>query len=992
MKDKITCVLSNRIETLYDHLKSRFLDQQSSLFTPRLIIVPDLFCKSYLQIQLASEGVCLGLEILLPEQAIERMTGKHYSTFADCLSVVSQVALEEIDSSRCHFLAHQLLRQGWHADCMQKMDEKSEKILGSILDQKLVEFPILDEVGPHWHTALFGFSFLSERLHQFFVRAGACYFILSPCMMYWGDVFSDREMKRSVQGKLHVVSQMAFQESSFDRNYLLANCGKAGRKFSELLEESVSSSVDAYVGWQWLLSEPLFEPYVREYAFSETVSTAPLNILSALQASLLLQQAKSDQSISCTSSDKSFQVHTAPTLLREVQLLQSHITTFFASLQKPLTNGQCLVMAPDIEQYRPYIDRVFATSDCSYQIFSDTKGQYPALFTAFMNLLELPSKRWSADAVLELLACRQLQNKWNLSSEDLASAAAYMGLFKFQWGYDGKQRQELLAAEGINCLDAVQESGTFAAFSRAISENWIFADEGVEIDSGQAEGIGKVIAVVSSIKQALEALFSVPTRAFKEWVEALEALYTAYFCGVSDEIEMLFVKAKQQPSLGPISFDLVKEILIACMQELGGRFSAPWSSCIIFTSLGMCHSCPADMVCLIGMNSSSFPRSEETHVPKYGLPVAVEDRYFFIEAVLAARKAFYISYQSFSYEEKVILEPSICVFDCLQALFDICRVDGRKPEEVCVQHHSLDVPLHEKRFSHMPFISLCGEERKPPIATELSLRNLDKVARSPLQLYFQHNFSLHLEPSLPVRSHDMFSVIETSTLYQLRRKAFGLPMKEKEALFERETASLPVAFKQASVDLLKSSVEQLESCAKSIGVSCEKPMKIEFLLQCSKPEEVTERHWRVPAIQGISGTVENVYEAGYLVFAKQSEEQLLKQWPKLLLLCAAIDLFALPVRPQCLFVEDAKVKPLQFRNVEKSLERYVAYARDCSSKPCCLYPEWVVALRKHETAPKDIAIDIDNYLQFFLSRMPEDYILQQWTLWKAQAMELFEDA
>src|SRR5436305_1895543 len=116
-QSKIASVMSNRIEELYIHLEKQLITNWDNPFKRRLVIVPNSYLKAYLQSRLADvEGkVAMGLEILLPRQALERIIDSFtvdlttpFSSYLDLLIVVTQVirkAPREIESLLSH----------WHA-------------------------------------------------------------------------------------------------------------------------------------------------------------------------------------------------------------------------------------------------------------------------------------------------------------------------------------------------------------------------------------------------------------------------------------------------------------------------------------------------------------------------------------------------------------------------------------------------------------------------------------------------------------------------------------------------------------------------------------------------------------------------------------------------------------------------------------------------------------------------------------------------------------
>jgi hypothetical protein len=74
MNDKMTCILSNRIEELFDQLHSRFFKLADDPLVRRLIVVPDFFTASFVRLLLAQkQPVVFGIEFLTSKKARARI-------------------------------------------------------------------------------------------------------------------------------------------------------------------------------------------------------------------------------------------------------------------------------------------------------------------------------------------------------------------------------------------------------------------------------------------------------------------------------------------------------------------------------------------------------------------------------------------------------------------------------------------------------------------------------------------------------------------------------------------------------------------------------------------------------------------------------------------------------------------------------------------------------------------------------------------------------
>ena len=122
-----------------------------------------------------------------------------------------------------------------------------------------------------------------------------------------------------------------------DTNPLLANWGKVGRNFAKLLEDSNALSDEEYVEGS-------------ERTFLASIQRDFLHLRNPRQADY-------------ESSDNSIQVHSAVSLLREVEILYDQICSMMAEEDHPLMPKDVLVLAPDLDLYAPFIQAVFGAHD-----------------------------------------------------------------------------------------------------------------------------------------------------------------------------------------------------------------------------------------------------------------------------------------------------------------------------------------------------------------------------------------------------------------------------------------------------------------------------------------------------------------------------------------------------------------------------------------------------------------------------------------------------
>lgn len=775
---------------------------------------------------------------------------------------------------------------------------------------------------PHtFEIALFGFSALSREQHRFFLeRPGSVvYFILSPCMMFWSDICSDKEVAR-LEKRFFPKSEeeeRAYRLLLKDRSPLLANYGQVGRDFAHLLDESFSHAKEAYLG---------IGLQVRPEALSVRAQEIPAPThLQLLQNNLLLlEEIRKPKEL-----DASLQLHQAPTLFRELDVLKQQIAA-----QKPKSVH---VFAPDIERYRPSIERLFHKEQ--YQIFSKKQDDVPLFF----SLLDQHRTRWSGGSFYDLFTSDQISRKLEYDPADLYPLLEC----NFIWGYDEKQRQVCLADEGLSYQASGSDVGTFISFKQQVINLWTNGELPIEV--GRALGI-----FVDRVEKLFHLFDGWRTKkvAISEWGALFDSLYLEYF-EPEEVMTALFValKKKKEPAL--VSFHDAKELLRVELEEQLRREEPLLQAPILFSTFGIMRAIPADMVCLIGMQEQEFPQEDQ-------------DPYLFIEAILSARKCLYMSYQGYSFEERVALEPCRCITDCITTS-TVHRID----REVAY------IPKQRQEFH----ITSKPAREKSDIVT---CRFLDRVAYSPLAPYFQETRGLYLS----AYKKDSFH------LPQIARRAAFLPQHEARAFFEKEVSALPLALKLATLALLEEQHAYWNSQAASLGIDPDHMLKIELAIQCEKVEEIQPHVWRVPAITlpdgtSLTGSLSSIHGGGVISFDEESKKSLAKLWPKLLIVQVLSLRGDLPLSRNCHFLKGATTACTPVTDPVEQLLRYVRYSERCKDTPSLLYPELIPQIEKELQPPHTFEESFDPYFNFFLEQQDPGYLEKAWSGWRQLVEELF---
>jgi exodeoxyribonuclease V gamma subunit len=248
-------------------------------------------------------------------------------------------------------------------------------------------------------------------------------FLLNPCSEYWGDILSDREIKRTraLEGREGQETNSLHMEKG---NSILASMGTLGRDFFDMINE---------LGCE-------------EYHSFE--QPGEKNLLTSLQTDVLnLWERGLDRKKVISSKDRSIQIHSCHSPMREIEVLKDQLLHMFEE-DPDLKPKDILVMTPDIETYAPYIQAVFDTSheDPKWIPFSIADRSFrdeSEIIEPFMAILDLWEGRFGVSQVLSVLESKAVRRKFNLSETDLELVRRWVTETRIRWGIDGESRTRL---------------------------------------------------------------------------------------------------------------------------------------------------------------------------------------------------------------------------------------------------------------------------------------------------------------------------------------------------------------------------------------------------------------------------------------------------------------------------------------------------------------------------------------------------------------------
>ncbi|MGH1449690.1 MAG: exodeoxyribonuclease V subunit gamma [Pseudomonadaceae bacterium] len=449
---------------------------------------------------------------------------------------------------------------------------------------------------------------------------------------------------------------------------LLVSLGGVGREFQGVLEQ-----VD-----------------YQEDETSLYVDPGQESSLTALQSRMLHLQGQQTELHKPTAGDPSITLHACHSPMREVEVLHDHLLAMLAD-DPTLQPRDIAVLLTDVETYAPLVEAVFERNDDDPAFIPfcvadrSVRAENP-LVDAFIRIIGMVGGRVTASEVLDLLALEPVQARFGIAADELDRIASWVEGAKIRWGIDadhrGKHGQPKLGENtwrfGLHrlFLGAAMRGGGLEMFADVLPFD--------EIEGASSELLGR-------FGQFCEALFAAvlgleAARPVDAWQRDLEGMLQSLLVdpsaasqwdpqplrGALDAIAKDAQAARFEDELG---LEAILE-LVETRLESDAPPRGFLAKGVTFCAMLPMRSVPFRVVCMLGLSDGAFPRGGRTmsfdqvaNDPKPGdRSRRADDRYLFLEALLAARQRVHLSYVGQSIQDNADLPPSVVVSDLLDQL------------------------------------------------------------------------------------------------------------------------------------------------------------------------------------------------------------------------------------------------------------------------------------------------------------------------------------
>jgi len=544
-----------------------------------------------------------------------------------------------------------------------------------------------------------------EFLKSLAIHCDIHLFILSPCKHYWGDLETKRmQLKHDLLVEHHP---------------LLTSLGQQGRDFQKMMLENVDFEVE-FASFQDSLEE----------AGSAT-------LLHTLQSDLLHGEVVK-RTKDFPASDSTVRVVSCHSSFREIAVLKDHLLQMLHD-DHTLQLRDILVMAPDIQEYGSLIPAVF--DDMQYSIADYSLKRKNNYINAFLSFLELFKGRYGWIEVMDLLRQPVVYPHFDLAPADLDILQQWVLQSGIRWGLSQGQREQM-------DIVAFPEASWSAGLERLLMGYSIDSEEFIDdiLPFPDIEGSGA--GILGGLCQFIEIIEGARTvfageHNLNDWSMILLDYFEQIFgiVDLKEYIELQNILA--EPSTGfflfhheKVGFEVILgwlEMLVQESRSSGGFLRGH----LTFCSMLPMRSVPFRVVCLLGLNDGVFPKNDisstfdllaEEFRPG-DRSARADDRYQFLEAILAARSKLYLSYIGQSIRTNEAVPPSVVVTEFIELLTGSYGI-----ENPVVLH-----PLHP--FNSAYFIA--EEDRRLFSYNDYFCKTAENLQKesSPQELWWQGEFT-----------------------------------------------------------------------------------------------------------------------------------------------------------------------------------------------------------------------------------------------------------
>lgn len=591
-------------------------------------------------------------------------------------------------------------KDNWQMRLLEKLSQSSLRVDTRMVDffHKQLSSSSIEKLPKR--VSVFGVSSLAPLFYTFFkCLSKYCevnFFYLTCSQEYWVDNI----------GKAEAIKEAKFTKQDattlLSGNPLLSSCGKQAQNFLYYLyDDNINNPFTGQECSSFVKNTqytPTFLSIIQDDILENIARKKKVNCDDPQ-----LKKSLSKGDCSYPVNDNSIVIHACHNKQRQVEVLHDQILSFLTN--EEVQPKDIIVMVPNIEEFEPYITAIFGTSRLQHLYTIADRGVKATNLIAdgFFNLMAIAKTKFENESVFKLLENPAIQRKFNLTLDNIPTLQNWVDKVGIRWGIDGEHHQNYRG-----------ENYSIFSWKFGIERMLLglaLKDKGPQMDDLSIipfeipEGSENIL--LGNFLDFLNNLFEIRklitySCTLKEWEEIFLGVLDKFFAnkGFYQEHSAMaaslreIVENSEAYNLQDVSFPfdavlyLIEKFLTIqapLQQFLRGK--------ITFCSMVPMRSIPAKVIAVLGMNEDAFPRRESnnsltifdqlTRKKSLVRSKSIEDRYLFLELVLAARQNllfFYSGMDDKTNKPKVMSTPLAELYDVLTRTF---------PDEDFIIHHKL---------------------------------------------------------------------------------------------------------------------------------------------------------------------------------------------------------------------------------------------------------------------------------------------------------------
>ncbi|MFO7862855.1 MAG: hypothetical protein R6U85_02550 [Salinivirgaceae bacterium] len=386
----------------------------------------------------------------------------------------------------------------------------------------------------------------------------------------------------------------------------------------------------------------------------------------------------------------------------------------------------------DVALYAPYIKAVFDNGPLEklYTICDAAYTDGDSITNALESFFRIEIENFSNESVMRLLESKYVQRKFDLNDPD--TLRHLLNDANIRLGLEGRKEDDTY-------LQSWNHGLTKLILGYAIKggpeyewdgQTYFLTDSAEEREAYHIFRLSRLIKTLKKLHDEIRK-----DKPLNEWKDFLaKELMPQLFETTDDDADEETYIQQQISSLSfhahndeKIPFSIIKQAVLDSLNA-ETRNSNYISGQLTFSSLLPVRSIPYKVIAVLGLNNDTFPRKQQpsgfdllNFEPQPGdRNIRNNDKYLFLEILLAARQQLYLSYNGFSAKDNTELNPSLLIEE-LEEYLSIHP--DNIVEQILVKH-----PLHgfnHKYFGDNPrlftYINYAGNE--PAVKKETTRGN-----------------------------------------------------------------------------------------------------------------------------------------------------------------------------------------------------------------------------------------------------------------------------